>query len=265
MHRIADVVADDLAHVGVQRGGVAHGLAGAGKRSDDAADGGQKAHVQHAVDFVEHQHLDRADGDGAAAEEVFEPAGLRRRGAGRASWSSWVFSLRPPTTSTASFFALGTSFRVMLQHLHGKLARGQQDERADGAALALDRRDGVGVHVLDHGTRKLSVLPVPVAARGQNVRALERGRNRLGLHRGRVMKPAALRQRFSASEILKSLKWTFFRKGRWVAGSISISEESTMAVDGRGVGWRCGVGFVVRRRARYAGVARLGVVAWFIV
>jgi hypothetical protein len=43
------------------------------------------------------------------------------------------------------------------------------------------------------------------------------------------MKPATLRQRFNALEILKSLKWTFFRKGRWVAGSISISEESTMA------------------------------------
>jgi len=110
MHRIAHVVADHLAHVGVQRGGVAHGLAGAGKRADDAADGGQKAHVQHAVDFVEHQHLDRADGDGAAAEEVFETAGVAttRRGP-RASWSSWVFSLRPPTTSTASFLALGTS------------------------------------------------------------------------------------------------------------------------------------------------------------
>ena len=74
-HRIADVVADDLAHVGVQRGGVAHGLAGAGKRADDAADGGQKAHVQHAVHFVQHQHLDRADVDGAAAEKVFQPAG----------------------------------------------------------------------------------------------------------------------------------------------------------------------------------------------
>jgi hypothetical protein len=31
-------------------------------------------------------------------------------------------------------------------------------------------------------------------------------------------------------EILKSLKWTFFRNGRWVAGSIWISEESTLAL-----------------------------------
>jgi hypothetical protein len=28
----------------------------------------------------------------------------------------------------------------------------------------------------------------------------------------------------------KSLKWTFFRKGRWVAGSIWISDESTWVV-----------------------------------
>ena len=74
-NRVADVVANDLADVGVQRGRVAHGLARLRQRADDAADGRQEAHVQHAIDFVEHEHLDGVDVDRAAAEEVFEAAG----------------------------------------------------------------------------------------------------------------------------------------------------------------------------------------------
>jgi hypothetical protein len=64
---------------------------------------------------------------------------------------------------------------------------------------------------------------------------------------------------------LKSLKWTFFRKGRWVAGSISISEESTMASEvaelaagAELVAWNAGA-------ARCAGTAWLGNIAWFML
>src|SRR5262249_55970534 len=72
---ILDVVADDLLDVGVERGRVAHGLARARHGSDDAADGGQEAHVEHAVDLIEDEHLDMGEIDLAAAEEVFEATG----------------------------------------------------------------------------------------------------------------------------------------------------------------------------------------------
>ena len=72
---VVDVVADDLADVGVEGGRVAHGLAVLGQRADDAADGGEEAHVEHAIDFVEDEHVDVVEVDGAAAEEVFEAAG----------------------------------------------------------------------------------------------------------------------------------------------------------------------------------------------
>ena len=60
---ILDVVANDLADVRVERRRVAHGLAGLRHRADDAADGGQEAHVQHAIHFVEDEHFDGADVD----------------------------------------------------------------------------------------------------------------------------------------------------------------------------------------------------------
>ncbi len=72
---VANVVADDLLDVGVERGGVAHGLTGLRHGADDAADGGKEAHVEHAVDFVEDEHFDGVEVDLAAAEVVFETAG----------------------------------------------------------------------------------------------------------------------------------------------------------------------------------------------
>ena len=102
------------------------------------------------------------------------------------------------------------------------------------------------------GTRKLSVLPVPVAAVARMSAPSSAGGMALACTGVGVMKPAALRQRFNAPEILKSLKWTFFRKGRWVAGSISISEELTMA------------SMDADLAASYAGGGKL-VVAWFML
>jgi hypothetical protein len=42
-----------------------------------------------------------------------------------------------------------------------------------------------------------------------------------------VLNPAAVSRLFRPSEILKSEKWTFFRNGRPVSGSISISDGVT--------------------------------------
>ena len=76
-HRIAHIVAHNLAHVGIQRGRVAHRLPAARQRAHDAPDRRKKAHVQHPVDLVQHQHLHRADRDRAPAQIVFQPP--RRR------------------------------------------------------------------------------------------------------------------------------------------------------------------------------------------
>ena len=214
-----------------------------GKRADDAADGGKEAHVQHAVHFVEHEHLDVAEVDGPAAEEVFEASG---GGDDEARAAGELVELRVLAEAAADQYCVvlggGDELVEVLQHLHGELARGQQDERADGAALALGAGSGLASMRSIMGMRKLRVLPVPVEAVARMSSPSSAGGMALACTGVGVMKPAAVRRSFSQSEMLKSLKWTFFRKGRWVRGSVSISEASTMA------SMAAGFGCVVRRR-----------------
>src|ERR1700730_16503329 len=60
---------------GFQRCREAHGLAFFRKDRGDAADGWEKAHVEHAVGFVENQDAEILEIEEAAIEEVLETAG----------------------------------------------------------------------------------------------------------------------------------------------------------------------------------------------
>jgi hypothetical protein len=82
------------------------------------------------------------------------------------------------------------------------------------------------------GMRKLRVLPVPVEAVARMSAPSSAGGMALAWTGVGIWNPAALRRPFSAAEMSKSSKWTFFRKGRWVVGSICISDESTWVVRG---------------------------------
>ncbi len=42
---------------------------------DDAVDGGLEAHVEHPVGLIEDEDLDRLEADGAALEQILQPAG----------------------------------------------------------------------------------------------------------------------------------------------------------------------------------------------
>ena len=74
-NRLLHIVAHDLGDVGIERGGVAHGLTRFGQSADDAADGGQEAHVEHAIHFVQDEHLDVFQVDLATLEVVLKTAG----------------------------------------------------------------------------------------------------------------------------------------------------------------------------------------------
>ena len=121
----ADVVLDDLGDVGVEGGGVAHGLARLGKGGDDAADGGEEAHVEHAVDLVEDEHVDLLDVDLAAAKEVFETAGGGDDEA-RSAVELVKLTVLRETAADEDRVVLGLrdELRVVLEHLHGELAGG---------------------------------------------------------------------------------------------------------------------------------------------
>ena len=67
--------------------------------------------------------------------------------------SIWVFSERPPQTSTASVLSVGQILWNVLEHLHGELAGGEKDEREDGGLLAARGGNRDLLEALDHGNR----------------------------------------------------------------------------------------------------------------
>src|SRR5260370_31512447 len=128
---VLDVVADDLADVGVERSRVAHGLARLRDGSDDAADSGQEAHVEHAVDFVEDEHLDCVDVDLAAAEEVLKPAGGGDDEARAAVEVIQLSALRETAADEHGIVLRGADgLPVGLEDLHRELAPRYQQPRA---------------------------------------------------------------------------------------------------------------------------------------
>ena len=73
--RIAHEVADAADGVLVERGREQQRLARGGRLAHDLAHGGQKAHVEHAVCLVEHEHLDVIEVGLALLDEVNDGAG----------------------------------------------------------------------------------------------------------------------------------------------------------------------------------------------
>jgi len=73
--RVADMGFNELLDRGLDGRGEEHGLALGRDDGHDALDGGQEAHVQHAVSFVEHKDFDIAELDQLAVQEIAEAAG----------------------------------------------------------------------------------------------------------------------------------------------------------------------------------------------
>ena len=94
----------------------------------DATNGGLEAHVEHAVDFVEHQDFDAAEVDQLAVEVVFEAA---RRGDDKPRAATDGFELRTFGEAAADqrrgAFGVG-EVAIVFKDLHGELARGQKNE-----------------------------------------------------------------------------------------------------------------------------------------
>src|SRR3954454_17171911 len=65
-------------------GGEEQGLAGAWHGGQDALDGGQKAHVEHPVGFVQNKNADSAQLNELTAQKVEESAGGRNHDASAA-------------------------------------------------------------------------------------------------------------------------------------------------------------------------------------
>ncbi len=155
-----------------------------GNGSDDAADGGQEAHVEHAVDLVEDEHVDGADVDLAAAEEVFETAGS---GDDEARATVEVVELSALREAAADQNSVVTGvrdeLRMGLEYLHGEFARGQEDEGADGVALAAGAGHRGRFKALDDWDEEAEGLAGAGGGGGEDVLAFEGWRYGSGLNR----------------------------------------------------------------------------------
>ena len=159
-HGVADVGVHQVLDGAFDGGREEHGLAAGGHGRHDALDGGQKAHVEHAVGFIENQDADAAEVDQRAAEKIVEPAGGGDGHLGAAANGVQLRVLAEAAHDHGGADAgAGGHLVEGLGNLDGELPRGAQDQRRGGRAAA-----GSLASVWITGRTKASVFPVPVSA-----------------------------------------------------------------------------------------------------
>ena len=188
--RLAQQVLRQAADVAGEGRAVHHRLARRRHVVGDGADVVDEAHVEHAVGFVEHQHLDVLE-HGAAGLQVVEQAARRRdqdveRAAQRGDLRRVRHAADDGRDAQARHVAAVGGRR--LGDLHRELARRRQhqDARAvDDALLApLAVVAARGEHALQRRQDERRGLAAAGAGRDHQVMALQRRRNRLRLHFG---------------------------------------------------------------------------------
>ncbi|MCY1226908.1 hypothetical protein D9M72_391580 [compost metagenome] len=201
--RVAQLARGQLGNARIQRGREHQRLARSRRGIDDGVDVVGKAHVEHAVGFVEHQHLQGRQVDAASVDMVEQAA---RRGhqdvrhlGQRGQLLGVGHAAQDAGADDAAQVAavLGGGFG----HLQGQFARrGQHQQcglgRRRARALALHALGGLGralrcrhfADALDRGQHERGGLARAGLARDQQVAAGQEGRDSLGLHRrGRVV------------------------------------------------------------------------------
>ena len=197
--RVAHQVGD-LAHgLLVERGREQQRLALGRRLAHNAADGGQKAHVEHAVGLVEHQHLDLVQVAGALLDQIDQTA---RRGDQDVAAVLEGSSLRLVAHAAHDGHGdmagdVGDLARDLVDLL-GKLARRSDDEHHGATAVALglfSTATTVAAAALAHGLGRSDVLQIVHSRQqeggrlagaglsgGKQVATLEHHGDRAGLH-----------------------------------------------------------------------------------
>jgi hypothetical protein len=153
------------------------------ERGDDALDGREEAHVQHAIDFVEDEHVHILEIHSLAAKEVFEAAGGRDD---EARSARDLLDLGVFGEAAADQHGVRLERRADLvegvEHLHGELAGGEKNQGEDGSLFAPGRGLGDLFEALDHGDQEAEGLAGAGGGSGEDVVAFERGRDGSSLH-----------------------------------------------------------------------------------
>ncbi len=174
-YRVLKVVTGHFAYRTFEGGGVAKRLMHWRDGSHDAANGWLETHVEHAIDFVQHQDLHLVQADQLAVNKIFQTA---RCSHDQARAAADIIQLR--TLGHAADDQCGGKTHQLgtcLLYLHRKLTRGQQDQRTGSFGLSF-------LQLLDDGDKKTEGLAGAGLRRCQNIAALKRRRNRSHLYRG---------------------------------------------------------------------------------
>ena len=162
--RVAHQVGD-LAHgLLVERGREQQRLALGRRLAHNTANGGQKAHVEHAVGLVEHQHLDLVQVAGVLLDQIDQTT---RRGDQNVAAVLERRGLRLVAHAAHDGHGdmagdVGNLARDLVDLL-GKLARGGDDEHHGAAAVALGllgAATAVAAATLAHGLGRSNVLQI---------------------------------------------------------------------------------------------------------
>ena len=174
-NRILKIVARHFPHRTFEGSRVAECLVHRRDGRHDAANGRLEAHVEHAIDFVQHQDFDLVELDQPASEKIFQTAGSGHDEARTATDRVQLRTLGHATDDQRGGKA--DQLRACLLYLHREFARGQQDQCARNLGLCF-------LQLLDDGNEEAERLAGTGLCSGQYVPALKRRRNRSHLYWG---------------------------------------------------------------------------------
>lgn len=179
--RIGQVRVNEMGDRSFDGGGEEHCLAIGRHGCDDLLDGGQEAHIEHAVGFIKHEVADTAEFDEFALEKIGEPAGSGDEHLGALA-DVLELSLFVQSTDDNRRADAGSSGKLGkgFVDLNGKFPRGGEDDRAHAESQRL------GVERIQQWKDKGQGLAGAGLGGGNHIAAFEGGRNGLRLHRGRL-------------------------------------------------------------------------------
>jgi len=190
--RILCVIAHELRHGAFHRCGEAESLALARQDADDAPNGREEAHVQHAIGFIEDEGFDAAQRDEPAVEIIFEAAGSGDDEARALSDGIELAAFRQTTDDKPRGLRLLRPQRVILRDdLHREFPGRHKNESGDSGSSRLRE--------LFHDREKeRERFAGSRLGRGDDVLAFQRLRNSGRLHgswRGELRRDESLLQR----------------------------------------------------------------------
>ena len=130
-----------------------------GSFAQNAPDGGQKSHIQHAVGFIKDQHLDAAQVGQASINEILQaPGSCDDRLLATAETLDLGFLRHAANDQRGSLHVPGAQLFVLLVDLH------RASSRVGNKNQGLRRAGRLRCSISINGITKASVLPVPVCA-----------------------------------------------------------------------------------------------------